>query len=74
MKAVFSPAGLNLNTIVQKKKRQSNARFMDGASKSSDIKYFDSVLVCPPPFEKGLSPRTTFAMSESGEISQLEPY
>jgi len=39
VKVVSSFAVLNLNTIVQEKKRQKNARFMGDVLKTNDIKY-----------------------------------
>jgi len=41
-------AGLNLNTIVQEKVLQTNARFMDHASKARDVNV-ETLLCCLPP-------------------------
>ena len=48
MKADFLFVGLNINTIIQKKKRQEKAHFVDDALKSSGNIYLnvDVVVVC----------------------------
>ena len=62
-KTNFLFTGLNLNRIIQKKKRQKKAHFMDDASKQGAICYifkcWNLVVVCPPP-SKFLATRLSF--------------
>jgi len=70
MKANFLFAGLNRNRIIQKKKFQKKAHFLDGALKPRGIIYLnvgDLVFVCPPIKISGYAPDSdelTFTLTQ----------
>jgi len=54
MKADFLFVGLNMNVVIQKKKRQKKAHFVDDALKSCGVIYLNVdtlLLFAPPPYQ-----------------------